>query len=303
MQHGSNSTTLEKSSGSVGDGLTQIGEFTICTHGRAANSGNGRRYRVHRDEVEASKAVLSECRRTRWARKGVSPSAEQLSDMIVGRDDGADFSISTGAVIIAASELGIVWAPLGVRDALIGVNIDDVRRRTNTPAPVPAQAQEDEYRVRPDIKFLNASTQPPPQEWAVQDCILKRQVTTLYGDGGVGKSLLALQLAASTVLGRGWFGCKPEPGPVIYFGAEDDEDELHRRLHCIASQLGEVQVAASPQRRRDCRLGTGHAAASRRPDLSGGANCGASAARTLYVSAGGQASCSLSTPFYRKVIS
>jgi len=223
------------SSRNISDGLTQIGEFTICTDGRAANH-NGQRYRVHRDEIEEAKAVLGGCRRTRWARRDVSPSAEQLSQLIVGDDDGAHFSVSMGAIIIAASELGIVWVPLGVSDALIGVNIDDVRQRTNTSTP--ALAREQEGRCT-EIEFLTATTEPPPQEWAIQDCILKKQVTTLYGEGGVGKSMLSLQLAASTVLGRDWFGYKPEPGPVIYLGAEDDEDELQRRLCCIASQLGE----------------------------------------------------------------
>jgi RecA-family ATPase len=55
------------------------------------------------------------------------------------------------------------------------------------------------------------------------------------GEGAVGKTLLALQLAAAHALGRDWIGMLPEPGPAIYFGAEDDVDELRRRVADIAA--------------------------------------------------------------------
>jgi RecA-family ATPase len=45
---------------------------------------------------------------------------------------------------------------------------------------------------------------------------------------------LELQLCVAHVTGRDWLGGMPEPGPAIYFGAEDDSDELHRRLTAIA---------------------------------------------------------------------
>ena len=35
----------------------------------------------------------------------------------------------------------------------------------------------------------------PPRDWAVQDRIARRNVTLLSGEGGVGKSILILQLA------------------------------------------------------------------------------------------------------------
>lgn len=63
-------------------------------------------------------------------------------------------------------------------------------------------------------------------------------VTLLYGDGGTGKSLIALQLAAATVTGRQWLGMDVQQGPVIYFSAEDDLDESHIRLNAIAEYSG-----------------------------------------------------------------
>lgn len=73
----------------------------------------------------------------------------------------------------------------------------------------------------------------PSRSWMVQDRIPGRTVTLLTGDGGVGKSMVAKQLAVATVLGRDWLGSMPEPGPVIFLTAEDDEIELHIRLAAI----------------------------------------------------------------------
>ena len=78
----------------------------------------------------------------------------------------------------------------------------------------------------------------PPRLWAVQDRIPLRQPTLFSGEGAIGKTLLALQLAAAHVLGRDWLGMLPELGPAIYFGAEDDADELHRRIADIAAHYG-----------------------------------------------------------------
>ena len=40
------------------------------------------------------------------------------------------------------------------------------------------------------------------------------------------------------VTGKDWLGSMPEPGPAIYIGAEDDEDEIHIRLANIAEHYG-----------------------------------------------------------------
>lgn len=70
----------------------------------------------------------------------------------------------------------------------------------------------------------------PPREWWAEDLIPMRQVTILNGDGGVGKSLLALQFGAAGALQCETLGIRPLPGRVMYLGAEDEADEFHRRL-------------------------------------------------------------------------
>lgn len=98
-------------------------------------------------------------------------------------------------------------------------------------APMPAPAPPR------DMPFFNASDlqgQPvPPREWLVDDLIPMKTVTLLGGDGGTGKSLLALQLAVGVSANRAWINNLPRQGRALYLSAEDDRDELHRRLSGI----------------------------------------------------------------------
>jgi RecA-family ATPase len=88
----------------------------------------------------------------------------------------------------------------------------------------------------PFIDMSQWDTAPaPPRLWAVRNRIPMRQPTLLSGEGAVGKSILELQLCAAHALGKDWVGSLPEPGPAIYVGAEDDTDELRRRLEIIAA--------------------------------------------------------------------
>src|SRR5262249_7821435 len=77
----------------------------------------------------------------------------------------------------------------------------------------------------------------PQREWAVLNRIPAKNVTVLSGAGGSGKTILAQQLAASTVLSREWFGVVPEQGPVIFVSGEEDEEEMHRRFADIIQDL------------------------------------------------------------------
>jgi RecA-family ATPase len=79
----------------------------------------------------------------------------------------------------------------------------------------------------------------PPREWMVPDLIPHRTVTILGGDGGTGKSLLALQLAVASATRQDWIGQTVErPGRVVYISAEDERDELHRRMAAITEDNG-----------------------------------------------------------------
>jgi RecA-family ATPase len=106
-----------------------------------------------------------------------------------------------------------------------------------------AKASDDYIRDHPKPNG-GASTAPLPylgrdmplrdREWLIGERVPMRNVSLLSGDGGVGKTVLLMQLAAATVLGKDWLCMRPAVGPVLYLGAEDDADELRRRFESIA---------------------------------------------------------------------
>jgi RecA-family ATPase len=115
------------------------------------------------------------------------------------------------------------------------------RRRAVAPEPRPVAAEPgiQHGEVLPVFSAASLAGQPVPlREWAVPDLIPFDTVTMLSGDGGVGKSLLAKQLAVAFSTDTEWLGLKPECGPVLFVSAEDDRDELHRRIASIADSEG-----------------------------------------------------------------
>lgn len=87
-------------------------------------------------------------------------------------------------------------------------------------------------------KTLAAITSTPPKERVFLDgrgLLPIGNVTLLTGDGGTGKSLLALQLAMAVASGGAWLNGTVRRGKVLYLSAEEDEDEINRRAHEIAA--------------------------------------------------------------------
>lgn len=77
----------------------------------------------------------------------------------------------------------------------------------------------------------------PPRAWIVPGLIPAREVTLLSGDGGGGKTTLALQLGHARACGWTWLDREVTSGHSLYYGAEDDRDELHWRLEQIAAPV------------------------------------------------------------------
>jgi RecA-family ATPase len=78
----------------------------------------------------------------------------------------------------------------------------------------------------------------PERRWFVEGLIPDRTVTNLSGAGGSGKTEIILQLIAASSLQTQWFGKDVSLGPCLYYGAEDEADELHRRLATIVDRAG-----------------------------------------------------------------
>lgn len=77
-----------------------------------------------------------------------------------------------------------------------------------------------------------------PRNWLVPDMIPASDITLLGGDGGTGKSLVALQLAASVACGHAWLNKFVFKHSALFISAEDTRDEIHRRLDAIRKSYG-----------------------------------------------------------------
>jgi RecA-family ATPase len=93
-----------------------------------------------------------------------------------------------------------------------------------------------------------------PREWIVKDWIPVGVVTGLYGDGGIGKSLLAQQLQAAMACGGEFCGQLVEEARSIGFFCEDDQDELLRRQARFNSHYN-LDAATMANMRLVSRLG------------------------------------------------
>jgi RecA-family ATPase len=142
--------------------------------------------------------------------------------------------------------------------ALEVLSLDEWRRRNGFAQPSvgngadePPWPEPDDYGAvvvpeppadLPRLRIINPALwdeQPvPPREWVVPDWIPARTVTLLFGDGGAGKTTLALQLAVARALARDWITTMPTPGRTLILSAEDDDREMHRRVDAIRTHYG-----------------------------------------------------------------
>ena len=80
---------------------------------------------------------------------------------------------------------------------------------------------------------------PPPVDWLAATRIPSGDVTTLHGDGGAGKTDIAIRLAANVARGaQVWFAHEIAAGPVVFVSAEEPERELRRRAWLHAEHDG-----------------------------------------------------------------
>ncbi|MBY3220743.1 AAA family ATPase [Rhizobium laguerreae] len=155
------------------------------------------------------------------------PEADRdIAHAIIARDIGAS------PVVRPPSKFAESFAKLG--EELF--RPQPVAANDNNPAPAAKTAGA---TVVPVINPADWHGEPvPTREWYCEGLVPMRTVTILNGDGGVGKSLLALQLAAAGAMGLDTLGMEPLAGRTLVLGAEDDADEFQRRLDDIANAHG-----------------------------------------------------------------
>lgn len=81
---------------------------------------------------------------------------------------------------------------------------------------------------------------PVEREWVWEKFAPVGKVTVLAGPGGVAKSMLMLHLMAYGAMGLSWGGFQvTRPVRAMYVSYEDDNQELHKRVHGLARALRE----------------------------------------------------------------
>jgi hypothetical protein len=114
------------------------------------------------------------------------------------------------------------------------------------------------------IEFISAARwegqQPPSLRWVVHQRIMRSNVAILNGDGAVGKTTIALQLAVAVsrrteTRATDWLGAVvDEGGPVMFVSAEETADEIQRRLCAILDYCG-LSFGEVPNLYSHCRPG------------------------------------------------
>ncbi|MDD1975441.1 helicase RepA family protein [Pseudomonas tussilaginis] len=85
---------------------------------------------------------------------------------------------------------------------------------------------------------------PPPLDYVLPSMVCGT-VGALVSPGGIGKSMLALQLAAQIAGGPDLLELGELPtGPAIYLPAEDPPASIHHRLHALGAYLSDEQRQA-----------------------------------------------------------
>lgn len=90
---------------------------------------------------------------------------------------------------------------------------------------------------RLDLAAL-ADREPPPREWIIESMIPRSCNVLFSSHGGAGKTQLALHMAVCIASGKPFFGQPTTQSTVVALFAEDDADELHRRLVNVCAALG-----------------------------------------------------------------
>jgi RecA-family ATPase len=103
----------------------------------------------------------------------------------------------------------------------------------------PQDDEDDTDREERDLerRIVDAPTlayDPEPQrKWIVEDVIPDETLTLLSGDGGIGKTTLALQLAVAMQIDGDWLGMKVTQGSVLFVTSEDDRKDVNLNLRAI----------------------------------------------------------------------
>jgi RecA-family ATPase len=107
------------------------------------------------------------------------------------------------------------------------------------------------------VVFKNDWAGPiPDRPCTVKDRLYRGAAAILSGDGGIGKTTIALQLAVGVVCNFAWLNAVVEhSGPVLFYTAEEDDNEIKRRVRRIVEHHNLSSDEVLRDLHRHCRVG------------------------------------------------
>lgn len=177
--------------------------------------------------------------------KGPDDCRKAWDSMAVDRVGGADF----GSLVYLAREGGYTGRAVDL------MAVYDALAHSPASEPVPASESAED---RPLTAAELATGDFPRASYLWRDLVIRGEVNTVHGDGGVGKSMLALQLAAAVASGRPLFGRAVETMPVLVVSCEDGPGEVRHRLtracEDLRVDLADLPIRVWPRPGRDSTL-------------------------------------------------
>ena len=122
-----------------------------------------------------------------------------------------------------------------------GFSISDYRQEKKTQDEENLEKIEiNELTGLPENSYTAQSVRGPvkKREWVLEEWFPKKTVSLLFGQGGVGKTLVIQQLANCIAKGEDFFNVKTQKMPVLCVFCEDDNEEINRRQMSINEWMG-----------------------------------------------------------------
>ena len=198
------------------------------------------------EAVVTSKQGKGSAHRTDWSPvREMMPNCEIL--LLPDCDEPGEEYIASVAKELGLEELRIIRL-IGSHGYDIADWLDEKHSIDELPTisiehPPVAPADAEETFVPPSIQPVQPNRAIRPRDWLVRDWLATRAVTLLAGEGGQGKSSVALQLAGDVATGgsicpaidNSSFQVEGDvdPATVLFVSWEDDTDEIDRRCKLL----------------------------------------------------------------------
>lgn len=123
--------------------------------------------------------------------------------------------------------------------------VSSARRKLGTIDPFDQsflKEDEDLFDAMGGIYASNLPSEYTAPDELIEDVLVNKSISILYGDSNSGKTFFAIDMACSIALGRTWFGKQVEQGMVVYLATESPETvkarvQAYQKHHKVSVEL------------------------------------------------------------------